>query len=323
MKIIHKPIMTEVFEDPRQFQPIENSTYFLMHSGEPRSEHVNTWKTNAQNTLFLEVLESTEQRENTFSVRRGGVTQSYSLRSLESLEAFWSLASTTNVYLDITGMPHHIWAPLLKSGFSKGKYLRVVYAEPLNYRQSETPYDGEFFDLSSRIKGISPIPQFITFDEISEDLICFIPLLGFQGTRLAYITEQVQPLTKKTFPIVGVPGFRPEYSFYAYIGNRTSLLQEDIWRNVRFSSANCPFSLYYLLDEISDDYPNHLFKVAIIGTKPHALGAILFSLISGKNVELIYDYPLMNPDRIEGLARIFEYDVTALAQDIPNRKQPK
>ena len=70
----------------------------------------------------------------------------------------------------------------------------------------------------------------------------------------------------------------PEYPFYAYHGNRSALTETQAWKDVRFAIANCPFSLYYLLEDVAYDYPGDMLKIAPIGTKPHALGAILFAL---------------------------------------------
>ena len=38
------------------------------------------------------------------------------------------------------------------------------------------------------------------------------------------------------------------------------------------------------LRAIAGDYPDHLLKVAPLGTRPHALGAVLFALTSSAQV---------------------------------------
>ena len=111
---------------------------------------------------------------------------------------------------------------------------------------------------------------------------------------------------------MGVPGFRPEYPFHTFLGNRIPLIQNGAWRNVRFAIANCPFSLFYVLQDIAADFPHDLLKIAPIGTKPHALGAVLFSLSSSKPVELVYDHPIRKSARTMGAARLLVYHVWAL-----------
>ena len=188
----------------------------------------------------------------------------------------------------------------------------VVYVEPGAYRFSLTPTEGEIFDLSERIIGISPLPGFASLTDPSEDDFCFVPLLGFEGARLAYILENVQPPGGKIFPVIGVPGFEPEYPFYTYHGNRLPLSETRAWRNVRFAKANCPFSLFYTLQQIAREYPRDTLKIAPIGTKPHALGAVLYTLASSTPVELVYDHPIRKAMRTSGTARLLLFHVSVL-----------
>ncbi len=138
----------------------------------------------------------------------------------------------------------------------------------------------------------------------------FIPLLGFEGTRLSYLLEQIQPLKENITPVVGIPGFKPEYPFHTYFGNRVALLQSESWKNIRYAPANCPFCVFYLLDELSTK--NHIknFKIALIGTKPLALGAVLYAIHHPNNVELIYDYPVRKAKRTLGYDRLLEYNIS-------------
>lgn len=188
----------------------------------------------------------------------------------------------------------------------------AVYVEPANYRFNIAPKEGEIFDLSERINGISPLPGFVSLREPSDETsVCFVPLLGFEGTRFAYLIEQVQPPGDRIMPVVGVPGFLPEYPFFTYQGNQLPLMRTHAWRNIRFAIANCPFSLYYTLNDIMSEYPNNFLKVAPIGTKPHALGAVLFGIANQPLVELVYDHPIRKAKRTEGSLRLFVYHISA------------
>jgi hypothetical protein len=171
------------------------------------------------------------------------------------------------------------------------------------------PTEGEIFDLSERILGIAPIPGFASFARVKDDF-CFVALLGFEGTRVAYLLEQVQPVGDRIIPIVGVPGFRAEYPFATYTGNRLPLMESDAWRRVRFADANCPFSLYYLLQQLSDEYGGSYLKIAPVGTKPHAIGAALFVIDDPSRRELVYDHPVRKAERTTGIARLLAYDVS-------------
>ncbi len=127
------------------------------------------------------------------------------------------------------------------------------------------------------------------------DNYLFVPLLGFEGTRVAYLLEDVQPVADNIVPVIGIPGFRPEHPFSAYLGNRIALRETDAWTRVEYADANCPFSLFYLLEDISARNIGMQLKIAMVGTKPHALGAALYVMKNPAAGELIYDHPSENP----------------------------
>jgi hypothetical protein len=278
-------------------------------SGEDRSAHSKEWDAKATGVDFVRI---TIQESSSFTIETDGGSLRFALRSAEQLRRFIESFSGRHIYLDITGLGHHIWAPIIRTCLARGESVSAVYVEPGEYRFSATPTEGEIFDLSERINGISPIPGFVSLSDRDNDRVCFIPLLGFEGTRFAYLLEQVQPPGGKIFPIVGVPGFRPQYPFFTYHGNKSALIQTQAWKSVRFASANCPFSLFYALEDIARDYPQDVLKIAPIGTKPHALGAILYALARPQNVEIVYDHPIRKPTRTEGTSRLLVYRVSTL-----------
>jgi hypothetical protein len=255
----------------------------------------------------------TTQELTRFAGRRsGGEEFGSSLRSLSGVRTIWDSLAGREVYLDITGLEHQVWAPLLRGALDAKAQVAVVYVEPAEYKYSASPTESQIFDLSVRIRGISPLPGFATLTESVQADDLFIPLLGFEGTRLSHMIEHVQPAANKIIPVVGVPGFRPEYPFHAYVGNKNPLRDTAAWQNVRFALANCPFSAYYVLDSISSANPRGTLRIAPIGTKPHGLGAILFKLASHRGVELIYDHPVRSEKRTSGVDRLFVYHVAAL-----------
>ncbi|MBJ7547488.1 hypothetical protein JHC42_11630, partial [Pseudomonas sp. OA3] len=216
---------------------------------------------------------------------------------------------------DITGLTHSVWAGILKSAILAKLEVLVVYVEPDVYSRSSAPVEGQIYDLSASIQGISPLPGFATLSSRNSDLFTFVPLLGFEGPRLRYIVEQIQPGYEFITPIVGSPGFKPWYVFETYIGNKGTLTETSAWQAVRYAPANCPFSCYYLLEEISRDNQDRALKIALIGTKPHALGAVLFTLTSTTSVELVHDHPIRKAGRTGGTARLLVYHVSALFDD--------
>jgi len=316
MALRNRPLPTDIYEGWNSFLPLDGSAYVYGTSAEERSAHPSDWEARCSNVKFVRV---TERNSSEVSVDLGVAASSdgnVQLRSKEQLRRFWNDVGAESVYLDITGLSHHVWAPLLRSALTTGSNLKAVYVEPFDYRFSPTPTEGEIFDLSERIIGISPIPGFASLTETDDDDVCFVPLLGFEGTRLQYLVEQVQPPAEKIVPIIGIPGFRAEYPFYTYQGNQSALRDTKAWKNVRFAAANCPFSLFYALEDIAKEYPLDLLKVAPIGTKPHALGAVLYNLASFRPVELVYDHPIRKPTRTAGSARLLVYHLSSLSLNI-------
>jgi len=303
-----RPILIDIYDTPGTFDPERDSIFIFGSSNEERIQHIDAWRSHAGNTQFIHI---SQQEISEFQYLVEQTTKTVSLRSERQLLDFWREISAHTVYFDLTGFGHHVWAPLIRSGIAAGKRLMVTYVEPKEYRYTVTPTEGEIFDLSERIAGIAPIPGFASLREVRDENVCFIPLLGFEGRRFAYIVETVQPPGGKTVPIIGLPGFRPEYPFHTYLCNRVPLMQEiGSWKNTRFASANDPFSLYYLLQDIADENRGDLLKIAPIGTKPHALGAILFAITSPQKVELVYDHPIRRPQRTYGISRLLVYHIS-------------
>jgi hypothetical protein len=305
-----RPILTDVYEHVNEFSPDAASIYIFRRSSEERSEQVPPILAGGSG-VPIEVLN--EERFSTL-IQVGDEQIIVPLRSERSLAAFWARFPVgTPIYLDITGLSHHVWSVLLKSGLAYQHDMMALYVEPADYKYSAVATDGEIFDLSLRTEGIDSLPGFATLAEESADLV-FIPLLGFEGARLAHLLEETEPAADRIIPIVGVPGFRLEYPFHTYAGNKRVLTATGAWRRARFAAANCPFSLYYVLEDISRDFPLARLSIAPIGTKPHALGAVLFKVLQGStNVELVYDFPIRKPGRTRGADRLFVYHVATLA----------
>jgi hypothetical protein len=110
--------------------------------------------------------------------------------------------------------------------------------------------------------------------------------------------------------VIGVPGFQLEYPFNAYIGNQPALEETKVWKNTRYARANCPFSVFYVLEEILREYPSEHVKIAPIGTKPHALGAVLLAMAMSRPIELVYDHPKRKVKRTAGALRLLLYSLS-------------
>lgn len=313
---LNDPLGTSLYGGWGEFVPVEGAAYLFGTSAEERSVHPQEWEASATNVQFVRVWSPEENTSRAFSTCRfeyGNVDRAFQLRAGDKLMEAISSLGRASIYVDITGLSHAVWAPLLRAAIESGKPVSVVYAEPASYSFSRTPTEAEIFDLSAEIRDILPLPGFVTLAEpTEEDKVVFVPLLGFEGRRLAYVLEKVQPPMKTTIPIVGVPGFRMEYPFHTYLGNRNILKINNLYLRIRYAVANSASDVYCQLVEIARENPDCLIKIAPIGTKPHALGAVLFALHSKQPTELIYDHPIRKPRRTVGSANILVYNVSCI-----------
>ncbi len=312
LHVAERPLFTRVYGTLEEFAPEGGSIYLYAETTEERSVHGDEWEARCEGVRFISIIEA---NPGAVSFRlTDGATSEFSLRAPRGLRDFFDGFEEGIVYLDITGLSHHVWAPLLRAILSAGRRLDCVYVEPESYTRTSVPTDSDIFDLSERIDGISPIPGFASLSSATESAV-LVTLLGFEGARFQYVIEQVEPRPGKVIPIIGAPGFRLEYPQTTFLANRASLLETRAWENVKFSRANCPFSVFWTLEDVAARWPSASIQIAPIGTKPHALGAVLFYLCSRRIVELIYDHPIRRPNRTSGKSRVLVYGVSGLQYD--------
>jgi hypothetical protein len=304
--------LTETFETVATFRPEPGSAYVTGTSVEHRSRHDRLWEQSCSDVRFYRVMrEAADEIE--FDQTDGGTIQ---LRSHSQLSFFWKSMPANSIYIDITGLRHSSWAALLR-GLVKldGKRVRVVYVEPDTYRTNPRPTQNVIYDLSEKIDGIRPLPGFARFRrELSAGV--FTPLLGFEGTRLQYLINQLEPSGQLIFPIVGVPGFRAEYPFITYWANRTALRESQAWKKVIFAPASCPFATLQAIDKLRMQHRGKSITLAPIGTKPQSLAAVLSALRNPEQVEIVYDHPVRKAERTEGIRRLHVYEITQLVSQV-------
>jgi hypothetical protein len=301
---------TSIFGSRSDFRPASESVYLYGQSIEERSHFDASWMAACTEVEFVRLYESTSDD---MFVGVGHPDSRVSLRARSEVRGLLARAAGRILYLDITGLSHHVWAPIVKSAWEMDVDLRSVYVEPAAYKFSALPREGEVFDLSERIRGLRPLPGFATLRRYRHSDPVLVLILGFEGARTAYVLEAVQPAGDRVVPVIGVPGFRAEYPFFTYEGNRKPLSETGTWRQARYASANCPFDVQAVLAEIQGSYEAPL-QIALIGTKPHSLGAVIFALRHPGNVELIYDHPIRKSGRTEGEGRLLVYDVAGFSR---------
>lgn len=223
-----------------------------------------------------------------------------------------SLINSERILFDITGLSHHVWAPLLKVLFEANKKIRVLYAEPEKYTPHPTPASATLFDLTVSFGGLGPLPGFAKLSgPVDEKKCLFIATLGFEGNRPKRLVSQIDPVPT-VIPIVGVPGFQLEYPAFTVISNKGLFKEYQAHSNLRFARASCPFEVIEQLTQVRKDFPDYYMYIAPVGTKPHSLGAILYSIMNPSFTEIMFDYPVKKKDRTKGIGTIHIYDFGAL-----------
>ena len=305
--MLSAPLFTSFANDIGELDLVPRSLYICGHSNEERSRHTDEWEARFADVSFAYVHPDGPFRATvTIDSRSTSVT----LRSESELNRILMRPCYSAVYLDITGLEHHIWVPFLRSIRTNALRAYGLYVEPGDYQPSSSPTETNVFDLTERTLGLRPLPGCLSLREKELDSALFVPLLGFEGSRLSFMLDAVEPHLDRIFPIIGVPGFQPEYPFHSYVGNRAPLRQTGAWRNVRYASANCPFSVYHTLSALAQRSDSRFLQIALIGTKPHAFGAVLYYLDHASTAELLYDHPVRTQGRTVGMSRVCIYDLS-------------
>lgn len=304
MNLLREPLLT--FEMAAEdFSCPPDSLYLYGTGPEERSALDAQWVAAQDAVDFVEIAE----RPGEIVVAHGNLVR---LRDRASLQELVSSAGWT--YLDITGMTYATWAPLLSAALSSGQPCRVIYREPGDYQRSPTPTRGMIYDLSERVGGIAPIPGMASIRRRPKLNSVLVPLLGFEGPRFAHILESTEPDPDRVVPIIGAPGYRPEYTSQAMLANRLSLETEHHYSRIQFAKANCPFDLFHRLHEVQHSFGGDFLRIAPVGTKPHGLGAVLFALGRPQGSEIVYDHPVRKKARTSGLSRVCLYEVSRFAE---------
>lgn len=295
----------EQYRSANDFDP-PSGAILIYGTLEERSQLPDRWTKTIPDQDRYEIFEE----DDLSSFRLGSTSgKSVGLRRTKELREFLTQFSGRSVYVDYTGLSHHVWMPILRIAVELNISIKFVYSEPQLYKAMSNPRPTEFFDLSEKIRGISPIPTFSKLTDPKGKNPVFVPLLGFEGTRFKHVIEVLQPQGRDVVPIVGVPGFQLDFPFHSYRGNADALQANLAWQNVELSDAACPFSLYETLERVQANRKDHFLQVSPIGTKPHALGAAMYA-ISNADVELVYDHPVRKKQRSVGAGRCHVFDVS-------------
>jgi hypothetical protein len=218
-----------------------------------------------------------------------------------------SLIKGDRVLIDITALPHHVWAPVLQACIRAGFRVRAFYVEPDDYRTHPSPASASLFDLSVSFGGLSPLPGFAKLSGPADDEpSLFVAFLGFEGNRAERIINQLEP-PPRVIPVIGAPGYQINYPAITVACNRAFLSAFDCNSDIRLAKASCPFEAMETLASIRRDFPDHYLYIAPVGTRPHALGALQYAMANEGHCEILFDHPVRQSNRTSGrgIAHVF------------------
>lgn len=303
-------LYTEEWEDLQSVRLTPQSLYLYATDPEDRSSVcVKAISPNNQDTTFLEI--GIDKQDQLYVV---GTGMQLSLSSSSSIEKFIKSYSPSKIYIEVTGMSCRLAAPLMKNAIDNHHDVYIVYSEPQQYLLSAFRLIGINEDLSEACGGVNPIPGFERILPYKEEPL-FIALLGFEGGRLSYLLNNKQPIIDNIRPVVGIPGYKLEYPAESFWGNRNPLSSSKCWSKVEYAEANSIVDSYLTLKRISEKNRNPEMVIAPIGTKPHAIGAILYAIKNFLRVEILYDNPTRNLNRVLGVGKTHVCNISKLSNE--------
>ena len=274
----------------------EGASFLYSLDAEERSAYcINTWCKQNPNISSYQIEEMDED-----TIRING--QIISLHSSNALSDILMQTGSSSLYIDVSAMSCRIIAPILKASLGLNMKVYIVYVEPRLYDIPAFKY-GFNQDLVDTVEGVKPLPGFAKVIPHSEDAI-FIFLLGFEGGRFSYLLQDQQPEYDNVRPIIGIPGYILNYPFESYWGNHYGLMKTRGWQMVKYAEANSIVDAYVELKNIARENSGHDMVIAPIGTKPHAIAAILYAMSHEEKVELLYDNPKRGLHRTSGVKQV-------------------
>ncbi|MBM6402044.1 hypothetical protein [Phycicoccus sonneratiae] len=234
------------------------------------------------------------------------------LRSEMGLRALASELRERHTYVDVTGLSYSVLAPLIRAMVNASAPFSVLYRQPLRYVAAESPSPGRLFSMHPSSAGMAPLPGFASLrPDLSSVSAHTVVILGFEGSRIDYLINEIEPDMERLHIVLGSPGFRPEYPTFSLLANRQAIERFSLHARIWFANSACPFSLYETLGRIKRKTRAQRLRVAPFGTKPHAVGSVLYQLKNSDSTELVFDHPVASEvPGTEGRGRLHRFDVS-------------
>jgi hypothetical protein len=214
-----------------------------------------------------------------------------------------------NVLIDFTGMEQpaifYLLYCLRQQRLVKGVF--GLYTEPLRYKTFSGPLFEEAFDLTDEFIPFKAVPGFVRpYDRSKEKLL--LVFMGFEGRRFLKVFEEVNPKQRRTHAVFGIPAYQPGWQYLTLGTNQQAL--EASRAMLHRAEANNPFDAYEIALRVFQSYPEAQLILAPIGTKPHAVGSVMFANRYADTI-ITYDFPVKQRIfRTEGVGKTSVYNLT-------------
>lgn len=225
------------------------------------------------------------------------------------LDSAREVMNDKRIVVDLTTLPHPFYLALLKSFTrTRPKEVACTYVEPKDY---ENKYDPQKDDLVTTFtQGFHPHPSralpLLAEKTRQLDTSTIVPFLGFDGLRLKLLLEN--ETFQRVIPAMGFPAYRPGWHIRTIHDTHVALRGRH-WGEIHLIDASSPFEARDLLLKLRERNPGTV-RAAILGTRPHSLGALLAHVASNEEIAIVYDAPMEIKIRTQGVSKFHVYDVT-------------
>jgi hypothetical protein len=197
-----------------------------------------------------------------------------------------TISDMATVFLDITSIsiPDIFCICFVLKEIKNIERMNVVYAEPKYYSY----LNGIYFEYAHHVgeRDYRPLNEYFTSAASREViLVCF---LGFDRLISKYIHERKEH--SSVIAINGFPAYYPKLKDIS-LEHNFELISTIGTECVQYTQANDPYYAYNALSRIKAENDGKILDICVLGSKPMALGACMFSLDNPDYTKVSYPFP--------------------------------
>ena len=164
------------------------------------------------------------------------------------------------------------------------KTIYAFYNEPDHYH-----FENGVFTNYEYLQGerkYQTLPGYYSSGDQEDELL--VLFLGYDKNVAEYVRKEAN--THEVIAINGFPAYILKSKDWSLMNNYDFLTNLPRDKILSVNATN-PFLVYNSLVDIKNLYPNYILNLCVLGSKPMALGACVFSLENSSNVKVTYPYP--------------------------------